>query len=178
MKVDHEVDLWLSLLFRVNFCSLDTPRARGMLRTTLLLLFALGTKACGFQRLADVHAITSVCCENTGDDDCASGFPTTCESACADLLAPFWEECGDLISGVSASTFAFDISAFGAFAGVCTHTRSLAHFANGVCSNNAAELQARVQDIQNSCCVQEGVNVCTDGIPWTCDAQCAIPFTT
>ena len=96
-------------------------------------------------------AITSVCCENTGDDDCASGFPTTCESACADLLAPFWEECGDLISGVSASTFAFDISAFGAFAGVCTNTRSLAHFANGVCSNNAAELQS-THAFRGSCC--------------------------
>ena len=41
-----------------------------------------------------------------------------------------------------------------------------------------AELQARVEDIQNSCCVQNGINVCTEGVPWTCDAQCAVPFMT
>ena len=66
----------------------------------------------------------------------------------------------------------------GAFAGVCKDARALSHFANGVCSNNEAELQARVNDIQNSCCVQNGVNVCTEGVPWTCDAQCAVPFMT
>ena len=150
--------------------------APGLLIT--LLTAAPAARACGFSRLADVHGITAVCCESLGDDDCSTGLPTTCPSACADVLAPFWEECGDFISGLAASTFAFDIPAFGVFAGVCTHTRALSHFANGVCSNNEAELQARVQDIQNSCCVQEGVNVCTDGVPWTCDAQCAIPFTT
>ena len=143
-----------------------------------LLAAAPAARACGFARMSEVHGITAVCCESLGDDDCSSGFPTTCASACADVLVPFNEECGEFIAALSAASFAFDIPAFGVFAGVCTHTRALSHFANGVCSNNEAELQARVQDIQNSCCVQEGVNVCTDGVPWTCDAQCAIPFTT
>ena len=47
---------------------------------------------------------------------------------CADVLAPFWEECGDLISGVAPSTFAFDIPAFGVFAGARTHTRAPPRF--------------------------------------------------
>ena len=127
---------------------------------------------------SEVHGITAVCCESLGDDDCSSGFPTTCGSACADVLVPFNEECGEFIAALSAASFAFDIPAFGVFAGVCKNTRALTHFATGVCSNNEAELQARVEDIQNSCCVQEGVNVCTDGIPWTCDAECAVPFMT
>jgi hypothetical protein len=144
----------------------------------VLVFLVGGACACGFSRLADVHGITAVCCESLGDDDCSTGFPATCASACADVLAPFWEECGDFVSGLSAATFTFDIPSFGVFAGVCTSARALTHFANGVCSRNEEELQARVLDIQSSCCTQGGVNVCPDGVPWTCDAQCAVPFMT
>ena len=145
----------------------------------LLLLAALpAAQACGFARIAEVQGITAVCCESLGDDTCEGGFPLTCGSACADVLVPFYEECGSFISGLSAASFQFDIPAFGVFAGVCKNARSLTHFASGTCSSNEAELQVRVDDIQNSCCVQNGVNVCTEGVPWTCDAQCAVPFMT
>ena len=153
-------------------------KARHPLPALTLLLLATRANACGFARLADVQGITAICCESLGDSDCATGFPATCVSACADVLAPFWEECGDFVTTLSAATFNFDIGQLGVFAGLCVNTRSLVHFANGVCSTSEAELQTRVEDIQNSCCVQNGVNVCTSGVPWTCDAQCAVPFMT
>ena len=134
--------------------------------------------ACGFARISEVHGITATCCESLGDDDCSTGFPTTCASACADVLVPFWEECGTFVEGLSSASFNFDIPSFGVFAGVCRNARSLVHFANGVCSSDDTSLQTRVQDIQQSCCVQNGQNVCLDGVPWSCNALCAVPFMT
>ena len=153
-------------------------RSGAPLALALALCGATCADACGFARISEVHGITTVCCESTGDDDCSAGFPTTCASACADVLVPFYEECGTFIAGLSSASFAFDIPAFGEYAGVCRNARSLLHFASGVCSNDPASLQARVEDIQTSCCVQNGVNVCPDGVPWTCDATCAVPFMT
>ena len=150
----------------------------GFWLAAVLVCTAGRANACGFARLSEVHGITATCCEVLGDDDCSAGFPTTCASACADVLVPFWEECGPFIQGLSSATFSFDIPSFGTFAGVCRNARSLVHFANGVCSSDATSLQARVEDIQQSCCVQEGQNVCLDGVPWTCNALCAVPFMT
>ena len=99
-------------------------------------------------------------------------------SACADTIVPFWKECGFFITNLSASTFAFDIEEFGRFAGNCHHTRALVHFSSGECISGPDELQARLADIQESCCVQEGTNVCREGTPWACDAECAVPFMT
>ena len=113
--------------------------------------------------------------EPRGTSLAGQGSLTDFSTAQADVLVPFYEECGTFISGLSAASFSFDIPAFGEFAGMCRDTRSLTHFANGVCSGNGEELQARVADIQTSCCVQGGVNVCTQGVPWACDAVCAVP---
>ena len=115
---------------------------------------AIHVGACGFARISEVHGITTTCCESLGDDDCSSGFPATCGSACADVLVPFWEECGSFMLGLSSASYNFDISSFGTFAGVCRNARSLVHFANGECSSDAASLQARAEDIQQSCCVR------------------------
>ena len=112
--------------------------------------------ACGFDRLAEIPSITTTCCDGMADESCASGFPPTCASTCADVLVPFWEACGTLVSSMSAASFPFDIPALGSFASNCRNTRSLLHYSNGVCSQNDGELQARVQDIQVACCVQDG----------------------
>ena len=134
--------------------------------------------ACGFSRLAEVNGITAICCESLEDDDCSAGFPNVCSYGCADVLVPFWEECATLMSGVAGNSFNFDVAQLGTFAGNCKNTRSLVHFSNGVCSEDNEQLQARVADIQTSCCVQDGVNLCSEGTPLACNAQCAVPFMT
>ena len=45
------------------------------------------------------------------------------------------------------------------------------------CSDSVGDLQTKVQTIQDSCCVQNGANVCTDGGgPDRCNAACALAF--
>eukprot|EP01043_Picozoa_sp_COSAG02_P110418 COSAG02_NODE_46537_length_348_cov_0.626506_1_plen_85_part_01 len=75
----------------------------------VLVCTARRANACGFARISEVQGITATCCEVLGNDDCSTGFPTTCASACADVLVPFWEECGTFIEGLSAASFNFDI---------------------------------------------------------------------
>ena len=147
------------------------------LSALLLLLGCLaGCQSCGFSRLADISEITAICCESLDADDCSAAFPPICASTCADVIVPFWEECGSFVTGLTASTFAFSIEDFGTFAGNCKNTRALVHFSDGRCHRD--DLQTRVTDIQQSCCVQDGINVCVDGTPWACNAECAVPFMT
>ena len=45
------------------------------------------------------------------------------------------------------------------------------------CPDSVGDLQTKVQTIQDSCCVQNGANVCTDGGgPDRCNAACALAF--
>eukprot|EP01052_Picozoa_sp_SAG31_P059969 SAG31_NODE_19195_length_609_cov_1.513725_1_plen_203_part_11 len=45
------------------------------------------------------------------------------------------------------------------------------------CSDSVGDVESRVQMIQDSCCMQNGVNVCTEGGgPSRCDAACALAF--
>eukprot|EP01046_Picozoa_sp_COSAG06_P001318 COSAG06_NODE_42_length_29897_cov_42.547721_23_plen_197_part_00 len=64
----------------------------------------------------------------------------------------------------------------GAFAtGPCHHTNVLfAHAAAGGC--DAELLPIWTDDVNAACCQQNGVFECDAGVPWTCDAECAIEF--
>ena len=107
----------------------------------LLLSCPAGCQSCGFSRLADISEITAICCESFNDDACSTSFPSTCASTCADVIVPFWEECGSFVTALAASTFAFSIEDFGTFAGNCKNTRALVHFADGTCHRD--DLQER-----------------------------------
>eukprot|EP01046_Picozoa_sp_COSAG06_P069281 COSAG06_NODE_18824_length_866_cov_16.702738_1_plen_254_part_10 len=120
--------------------------------------------------------IAQICCESsTGAADCSAGFPATCTRACAELLEPFWTSCGTLVK-LLGDLYAADEDELDRFAkGQCHHTNLLfEHAAVGTCPPEM--LEAWTDDVNNACCQQNGVWECSDGTPWSCDAECAISF--
>ena len=120
--------------------------------------------------------IAQICCESsTGAADCSAGFPATCTRACAELLEPFWTSCGTLVK-LLGDMYAADEDELDRFAkGQCHHTNLLfEHAAVGTCPPEM--LEAWTDDVNNACCQQNGVWECSDGTPWSCDAECAISF--
>jgi hypothetical protein len=117
-----------------------------------------------------------VCCEgSTGAADCSAGFPPTCTRACAELLEPFWTNCGTLVK-VLGDMYPADENEIDRFAkGQCHHTNTLfEHAAVGTCPQEM--LEAWTDDVNSACCEQNGVWECGDGTPWSCNAECALEF--
>ena len=66
--------------------------------------------------------------------------------------------------------------------GPCRQTVVLMESSHESCSAEEAGgeegLQAWVEEVNEQCCLQHGIDVCRDGseVPWTCNAVCATAF--
>jgi hypothetical protein len=136
-----------------------------------------GAMGCKIDDVYELNSIVQSCCEAEDDPTCASGFPTSCSRACAELLSPWWDECGELATVIGNDAFDFDLDGVTAFVVPCKQTEILLARAGGdaeLCNGDA--LEKRVAAINSACCEEGGVNVCAEGTPNQCDTECATTF--
>lgn len=134
------------------------------------------SQLCPINDLDQFDEIARICCESsTGAADCSGGFPAVCTRECSMIMEPWYSNCGPLID-ILGDMWAADEDAMGAFAsGPCHHTNVLfEHAAVGSCAPDM--LQVWTDDVNAACCMQNGVYQCEAGVPWGCDAECAIEF--
>ena len=164
-----------------------SPRRHTHAATLLMLLGATvlhQSAACNLGMLRDIDGITPICCGSmtgaSASDDCSSGFPARCSPACAELLVPFWDDCEATMQMMGASFFTFDVHAMADFMSPCQQTASLTASAAQTCAAPTADtqLESWVEEVNDACCSQHGINVCRDGdaVPWQCNAPCATTF--
>ena len=125
--------------------------------------------------LVDGASIVGTCTEATED----GSFPVTCSHSCAQVLVPYDDLCGELLAVVGDGVVGFSVSGYTEFSTACRQTLVLYERAEsaGSCTAGAAVgLQSRVDAVNTGCCEQNGTNVCANGEPQTCDAECAAEF--
>jgi len=107
-------------------------------------------------------AMDTACCSGKGGTaDCSSGYPDSCDAACAAKLIPAQVACDDFLVGPLVSVKA----ALDSAAALCPHTDLLPSCAN------MDELQAQTVIMQAKSC--DKVGDCTGGYPASCTARCA-----
>eukprot|EP01050_Picozoa_sp_SAG11_P027456 SAG11_NODE_6963_length_1218_cov_1.490617_1_plen_276_part_00 len=144
----------------------------------VLALQARCVAACNGIQLYELDNIVQSCCEAASDPFCAQGFPVTCTHSCAELIVPFYDECGEMVQMVGQAGFDHvDIARLADFVEPCRQTLVLANRAGGDAAVCIGELlQQRVANINSACCELNGANICTGGAPDRCDAECAMVF--
>ena len=119
--------------------------------------------------LRDVEGIAPVCCGSTSAEDCSEGFPARCSPDCAALLVPFWDDCSPTMQMMGAAFFPFDVNAMADFMSPCRQTEALKATASRSCGGtDSRNLETWVDEVNEACCSQHGINVCRDGgaVPW------------
>eukprot|EP01052_Picozoa_sp_SAG31_P011857 SAG31_NODE_682_length_12841_cov_13.637655_2_plen_744_part_00 len=156
-----------------------------LLSALLLLGGPAGSAAqqtCPTTDFMSVTDIVATCCENV-DGNCAASFPTTCAHTCARLVVPWLDQCESMLAAVPDEFFdGFRVNNFTTFGDSCRQTLVL--YEHGVAGHSCTDggssvdpaLQTRVDAVNSACCEQRGRNVCTNGVPQTCDAECAAEF--
>lgn len=145
---------------------------RGVVVVALTIIGA--AHACNLGMLHDVTSITPICCGSTAADDCSQGFPPRCSPACAELLVPFWDDCQATMQVMGPGFFTFDVHAMSDFMSPCRQTAALTATASDTCAQqpaadaNGMQLESWVEQVNEACCSQHGINVCRDGdaVPW------------
>jgi hypothetical protein len=139
-------------------------------------------QSCTTAELMEAEAIVNTCCEGI-EGGCVETFPTTCGHTCAELVVPYFDNCGTMLGVMGDALFSsFAVTAFLAFKDACRQTLVL--YQKGVeagsCIEAAGEpspaLKARIDAVNRACCEQDSVNTCTSGAPQTCEAECALEF--
>lgn len=126
---------------------------------------------CNLGMLRDIDGITPICCGSTSAADCSHGFPARCSPACAELLVPFWDDCAPTMQLMGGDFFTFDVHAMADFMSPCQQTAALTTTASQSCAAPAdgsdMQLESWVEEVNEACCSQHGINVCRDGdVPW------------
>jgi hypothetical protein len=138
-------------------------------------ILALGlplAHGCNLGMLRDIDGIAPICCGSTSAADCSAGFPARCSPACAELLVPFWSDCAATMQMMGADFVPFDVHALADFMSPCQQTAALTAGASESCAAPAdgsdTQLETRVEQVNEACCSQHGINVCRDGdaVPW------------
>lgn len=133
--------------------------------------------ACNLGMLHDVVSITPICCGSTAAEDCSQGFPARCSPACAELLVPYWDDCAATMQVMGPGFFTFDVHAMSDFMSPCRQTAALTASASETCAQpvpggggDGLQLESRVDQVNEACCSQHGINVCREGdaVPWQC----------
>jgi hypothetical protein len=120
--------------------------------------------------------IVATCCESV-EGNCVKSFPATCPHTCAQLLVPWIDQCGSMMTAVPDETFpTFKVSKLRTFSDACRQTLILFERASsGTCTSEGEGegdlvLKGRIEAVNSACCEQDNVNICTAGTPQTCDA--------
>jgi hypothetical protein len=151
-----------------------------MTTTTTVLLLGVGllglAHGCNLGMLRDIDGIAPICCGSMSAADCSDGFPARCSPACAELLVPFWDDCAATMQMMGAGFFIFDVHAMSDFMSPCQQTAALTASASQSCAappadgggSDGVQLESWVEEVNDACCSQHGINVCRDGdaVPW------------
>ena len=139
-------------------------------------------EVCTVEEFMDAADIVALCCESVSGL-CREAFPATCSHTCARTIVPYIDKCGSMVDSMSDAVFPhFHLSQLPEFAVACRQTLVLyQNAANaGLCtpgdSASGSGLISRVDAVNDACCEQNGHNVCTQGEPEVCDAECAAEF--
>jgi hypothetical protein len=118
--------------------------------------------------------IVATCCESV-DGGCIEACPATCSHTCAELIVPWIDQCGSMMSAVPDETFpSFKVSKLPVFSDACRQTLILFERGSGSMCTSEGEagqiLKGRVEAVNSACCEQNNINVCTAGTPQSCGA--------
>ena len=137
---------------------------------------------CEIATLETLPDIVAPCCEQMPGGSCRGGFPAICPQICAVGLVAFWNDCDATIQIFPDDQFAaahgFLISGVQGIVQSCRQVNTLVQRGHAAgCSASVGDVQTRVATIQDTCCTENGANICTaGGGPRSCDAACALAF--
>ena len=106
-----------------------------------------------------IGIINAKCCNDPGEE-CTNGLPMTCDAECAAVLRPFRSVCDEFLTSPMNSGIRDAVDA------------AIALCAPVATCNDYASFNQLLDPLNDKCCNDPGES-CSQGIPTTCDAECA-----
>jgi hypothetical protein len=121
------------------------------------------------ERITNSEDCRAGCAGGVCPEEWYPGVEDSCESACAKIYEPFWDECGAMMEGMGMG----GMETMGAFYDDCLETL----YPPGKCGIfcNEHTYECMLDETHEACCDEEGSN-CVDSsdVPLTCPVGCAL----